>query len=64
MEMRNKRNFNFLTGYEFTYEDEKGKEKYFSEIEGSNCVYVDTERFFGRKENLISKAKNFVLQTK
>jgi len=63
-EIKNKKNFNFLTGYDFSYEDKKCKENIFSEIECSNGIYVDTERYFGRKENLISKAKNFVLQTK
>jgi hypothetical protein len=64
IEMKNNRNFNFITGYDLSYEDKKCKENLYSEFECSNGINVDTERYFGRKDNLISKAKNFVLQTK
>ena len=56
-----KKNF-YMTGYDFRAGYEKNN--LFKEIDKPLTAYIDTERYFGCRENLITKAKNIALQTK
>jgi hypothetical protein len=56
-----KKNF-YMTGFDFRASNEKNN--LFKEIDKPLTAYIDTERYFGCKGNLITKAKNIALQTK